>query len=246
MGADRWSSLQVAIQQQFWPGISDADASLAHGLNAVVTGISMLCSIAGGPVAGATKDLIGGLSREVTLSMKASDVSLKNLASLEKWEFCPRLHRTVLTLFRSADDYIQAAYANIINKNNDLMSTGSSEGTSLDYLFVEGQYLDYRNIAVLNTDTSRFQVSTTELNDLWFRILLSGLVNYAWKQQNVLIVSYPMSQDECKLPRYLLGLYSVLTNAVNGLEVKAGSNDIHLKTYYNGRGYYYQRWVARL
>jgi hypothetical protein len=53
-------------------------------LNAVITGISMMLSIAGGPIAGATKDLIAGLSREVAITMKSADVSLKNLASLEK------------------------------------------------------------------------------------------------------------------------------------------------------------------
>jgi hypothetical protein len=112
---------------------------------------------------------------------------------------------------RSADDYIQSAYNHIVDTNTQLLNTGNSNGVPLIDMFAFGAWLDYRNIPVLNTDGSKFQVSTTQLNDLWFKLLLGGLINYAWKQQNVMIVSWPMTEDECKAPKVMEDLFS-LTN----------------------------------
>jgi hypothetical protein len=124
-----------------------------------------------------------------------------------------------------------------VNINDGLMFKGAYNGKSIGDILAFGDWLDYHNIPVLNPT----MISVTQVEDYFYKMLLSFSINFAWRQQNVYLVSYPMTEDECmffSLSRGLLILILIVT--VNNLAVAAGSNDFRLKHYYGGRGFYFQ------
>jgi hypothetical protein len=69
--------------------------------------------------------------------------------------------------------------------------------TPLPDLFMHGIWADYRDIAILNTDTSGPTITQEKVNEWYYNILVATIVNSAWTQQNVYIACYPMTQDQC-------------------------------------------------
>jgi hypothetical protein len=106
--------------------------------------------------------------------------------------------RSNITKSSKASDWTQLAFASISQANSDLISTGRSGGVQMVDIFADGAWLDYRNIPILNTDTSKPIMNNTKISNIIFMQLVAGLVNYTWIQQQTYIISYPMTQNDCK------------------------------------------------
>lgn len=106
-----------------------------------------------------------------------------------------------------------------LRRYDGFKTTGEHNGVKLIDVMAGGAYLDYRQIPILSS------VKITDLQHALFTHLLANMVNYAWKQQNVVLISFPMTEDEFN------------TNVAD-----AGTNDFRLKSYYGGRGWFFQSW----
>ena len=107
------------------------------------------------------------------------------------------------------DDWLMTAFASISQANLDLMSTGRSGNVQMVDLFDGGAWLDYRNIPILNSDISKPMITKPQIDAIVFGQLTASLLNYAWIQQQTFIMSFPMTEDECKWPYELSrGIFS--------------------------------------
>jgi hypothetical protein len=75
MGRDQFNTIQVALQQHFWPSVTDFDMALAQTLNGINIGIGGVAALIGGPIAGVGKELATGLIRAVGLASLEEYVS---------------------------------------------------------------------------------------------------------------------------------------------------------------------------
>ncbi|GIK07701.1 hypothetical protein Aspvir_003368 [Aspergillus viridinutans] len=208
----RWNGLQVALQGTFWPGIIPDDMEAHDFLNGIMTAVGIIAGILGGPAIVTLKESINGVARGVDTRVKDSDESLANLAKMEA----------------AAADFYQGAINETVTLNNRLMFQGSYNGQSIVDVLAGGAWLDYHKIPVLNQDTSLPQISETQASDYFYKMLLCFSINYAWKQQNVYLISYPMTEDE-----------------FDNLSVISGDNDARLKHYYGGRGFFFQSLIMK-
>ncbi|GIK01641.1 hypothetical protein Aspvir_005679 [Aspergillus viridinutans] len=208
----RWNGLQVALQGTFWPGLLPDDMMAHDFLNGIMTAVGIVAAIVGGPAIISGKELVNGWARGVDKRVKASDQSLANLAKMEA----------------SAAAFYQGAINETVTLNDGLMFQGSYNGKSIVDVLADGAWLDYHKIPVLNQDTSLPRISETQASDHFYNMLLCFSINYAWKQQNVYLISYPMTQDE-----------------FDNLSVISGDNDARLKHYYGGRGFFFQSLIIK-
>jgi hypothetical protein len=104
----------------------------------------------------------------------------------------------LLTIFiRTTIGYYQGAINETVKLNDGLMFEGSYNGKSIGDVLAFGDWLDYHKIPVLNQHRDFPRMSVTEVGDYFYKMLLSFSINYAWRQQNVYMVSFPMTEDEC-------------------------------------------------
>jgi hypothetical protein len=67
-------------------------------------------------------------------------------------------------------------------------------------VFSEGRWLDDREIPLLNEADNENGINRTEAGEMFQTLLISRVVNWAWTEKSVYLVSYPMSEDDCKKP----------------------------------------------
>lgn len=104
---------------------------------------------------------------------------------------------------RAAETYFNEARTSIVSAHNSLITTGKYEGSSIIDLFDKGAYVDATELAALNgaIDSEKRAISIEELGKVYYKQLLAGLINRAWRENGAYLVSFPMSWEECK---YLL------------------------------------------
>lgn len=151
----QFASMQVALQKTFWPNHATDDMGLKAIMAAMSAIVGMAMAVAGGPVAGATAAFVGGLVAEASNALTDEDHSLDYLAKMET----------------ATAAWYDSAMGTLNTLNDDLMSVGHhqfADGSTADVqpLLQEGAWLDYRNIAVLNTDASKPRISTKDLNGM--------------------------------------------------------------------------------
>jgi hypothetical protein len=81
----------------------------------------------------------------------------------------------------------------ITNALTQFMDVGEYNNVKLVDLFDDGNWVNYLNIPVLKT------IPRSQVNDLVELHVNCAVVNWSWHQQRVWVMSYPMTQDECKL-----------------------------------------------
>jgi hypothetical protein len=69
---------------------------------------------------------------------------------------------------------------------------------TLPDLFAHGEWIEQALIPILN-EGGKGGTSWSAVADWMRTLLLAGVVNYAWRQQNYFIISYPMAEFMCKL-----------------------------------------------
>lgn len=121
------------------------------------------------------------------------------------------------------------------------MTTGSYEKIPITDLFEHGAYVDATELPILNSaiDSTKRSITLDQLSTIYEKQLFAGLVNRAWKANGAYLMSFPMTEYECRF--YISpGSRNRSHLLVDNLVVKAGSDDRRLKGWYRGFGWYFQ------
>jgi len=100
---------------------------------------------------------------------------------------------------RFAQNWVNLTKPVIENINYDLVvgngvyGDPKNGGTNVTQLFAGGYWAGAQNIPVVQ-GTFTF----TDLSEVFYQVLVAGLVNFAWKKQDTYISCHPMSQSDCK------------------------------------------------
>lgn len=89
----------------------------------------------------------------------------------------------------------------LVNIEQELKSSGpfsTSLHPKLEDILAHGAWLDFGEIPVLNANKLKPRFDQNSLKEYFTKMLLSTVINLAWKQQNVYIMCFPMTQNECK------------------------------------------------
>lgn len=97
-------------------------------------------------------------------------------------------------LFFKADPKAPTIDGVLTDMFRDLKTHGKSEDIDLRDLFKDGTLVDEHNFAILDDD----EVDTGKLDGFIVKHVNAAAVNWAWHDQRVWLMSYPMTQQECK------------------------------------------------
>lgn len=175
---DRWSSLQVSIQQNYWPNPPSNNMMTKQMLNALNTIIACVAASASGPAGGIATSLSAGIAGGITLALDDKDASLEYLASIEKaadsWienglTFLNKMHDGLMSVghYQSEDAVLAAATAVMAGLGVGSAASALITPSTIDIqpLLQGGVWADYTNIPVINTDASKPKILTQELNE---------------------------------------------------------------------------------
>lgn len=121
--------------------------------------------------------------------------------------------------YRPVTTYLGQTKSQLQNAADEFLTQGKWNNVVLTDLFKGGLFADFTQIDALNPKL----ISSAERESMYPKIMSAMVINTAWIEQRVWIMSYPMTKYE-------------FMNYVS----KAGDNDSRLKHWYKGRGYYLQ------
>lgn len=216
----QYSTLQVAIEQDFDPGAILRDIAgieLVSGMS-IIVGVLLVWIAPLGAAAAVVngvsvfKEIFTGATRSLTNSLQASDVSLTNLAEEEGF-----VHSFFGTNLKELEDM----NVNLFGKGK-YKSSDDTDQVSIQDLFSDGTWVDYTEIPALNTDTAKTIATSQQISDWLFKVVLAQIVSNIWKKQGTWISAIPMTKDEFN-------------------DNKPGNGDSRLKWWKDGMGYFLQR-----
>ncbi|KAI9739285.1 MAG: hypothetical protein M1834_007498 [Cirrosporium novae-zelandiae] len=205
MSQSQFATLQQSLLTLFYPNNTPDDTTFDEIMNGLTTAMGIIPKF-GGDAGSVANTLISGASTGMQKILTSVDETLEKLAELEAAE----------------NTYYVAALSQIDYANIGLIDESTYNGTDIDDLFDEGEWVDYTALPVLNDDTSKTKITTTELNAYYFEIMVAGVANWSWKKQNCYVISLAMTKDE-----------------FNDLDSGVAEDD-NLKLYRDGRGLYFQ------
>lgn len=125
---------------------------------------------------------------------------------------------------------------------NDFMQNGTSQGLDLETMFQHGAWADVKSIPLLSSTGAGDAIEVAVQ-----RQLNAAGLGYAWHNERVWLMSYPMSENDCEsmlLASHCPLLYMLMCVPVNHLDSALSKHDSKLKFYYNGKGYFLQSIAA--
>ncbi len=91
---------------------------------------------------------------------------------------------------------MNTTYGTLENSLSDVFDgfkvDGKSNGVLLQDIFKDGAWLDFHTLPLLNP-----KLKTTDVNAIVIKHLNAAAINYAWRNQRVWLMSYPMTEAEC-------------------------------------------------
>lgn len=103
-------------------------------------------------------------------------------------------------LFFKADPKAPTIDGALTNIFRDLKTHGKSGDIDLRELLKDGTWIDEHNFAILDDD----QVDTGKLDSFIVKHVNAAAVNWAWHNQRVWLMSYPMTEQECESYAWLV------------------------------------------
>jgi len=172
--------------------------------------------------AGAVAGLVTGVFGGIGATVAAQDESLENLANMET--ATQAFYQNVFNAIVWANDNLTITGEYIDVGFEAMKSDGENTATaSLKDLIDHGQWVDYTDHPILNSDESKSRVSIGDLKSAFYKFVLGQMVNYVWKEQGTFIVQYEMSQED--------------------FDGQDWEGDKALRTYYAGKGFFlYSLW----
>ncbi|PGH02843.1 hypothetical protein AJ80_08793 [Polytolypa hystricis UAMH7299] len=180
-----YATMQITLQQTFYPGINPANFRAMQGLNAL-TAIIGIATAWLGPVGWAVgsasantfKEVFSSVARGLSSTITASDMSLELLSNRGAEAYA--LFNTTLTQLEL--------------EHNSLLGSGGSHATqgSLAELFSGGAWVNYHDISVLNSDTLE-----ADVRNYYSNMIFAMMINKGWLEQGAYIISKVMPQAEC-------------------------------------------------
>jgi len=76
----------------------------------------------------------------------------------------------------------------------DFQTQGNSHGIDLQQIFQGGKWADWHNIPIVNPS----KINPNTVNDIFSKHVTAAAINWAWHTQRVWLMSYPMTEAECK------------------------------------------------
>ena len=80
----------------------------------------------------------------------------------------------------------------LVQRSGVFTDGSNNKIVSVDELFHDGTFVDYRTIPIINSDQTKLRVA-----DRYFQFLSIAVVNWAWRQQGAYIACYPMPESIC-------------------------------------------------
>lgn len=121
--------------------------------------------------------------------------------------------------YRPVTSFLSNTKLQLQTAADSFLTKGEWNNIQMADLFEGGLFADFTQIDALNPKI----IPTAERESMYPKIMSAMVINTAWHEQRVWLMSYPMTKEQFNLHK-----------------VKAGNNDARLKHWYNGRGYFFQ------